>query len=116
MPVWKSLLVILTLFGLSWIGIVIGWLSWIKIDTMASPAEPGRGACDFADPCRRRDDPGCWRDGDTGGVASCSRHRGRVVAGVITYLLDNLSSAPHASLCQAQSDCDALCRFESQYF
>jgi len=28
MPVWKSLLVILTLFGLSWIGIVIGWLSW----------------------------------------------------------------------------------------
>jgi hypothetical protein len=28
MPVWKSLLVILALFGLSWVGIVIGWLSW----------------------------------------------------------------------------------------
>lgn len=28
MPIWKNLLVILALFGLSWIGIVIGWLSW----------------------------------------------------------------------------------------
>jgi len=28
MPVWRNLLVILALFGLSWIGIVIGWLSW----------------------------------------------------------------------------------------
>ena len=28
MPIWKNLLVILALFGLSWIGIIIGWLSW----------------------------------------------------------------------------------------
>jgi hypothetical protein len=28
MSIWKTLFVILALFGLSWIGIVIGWLSW----------------------------------------------------------------------------------------
>ena len=28
MPVWKVILVLLALFSLSWIGIVIGWLSW----------------------------------------------------------------------------------------
>lgn len=28
MPIWKDLLVILALFGLSWVGVVIGWLSW----------------------------------------------------------------------------------------
>jgi hypothetical protein len=28
MPAWKTSLVILAMFGLSWIGIVIGWVSW----------------------------------------------------------------------------------------